>query len=181
MSLKPWQVIDEHLSFDGTFLRVRTQKVQLPNGHLIEDFHLLESRSWAATVAVTEENELVLVEQYRHGHGDLSLELPAGVIDAGETPKQAAARELAEETGFSSDDIQSLWQIRPEPARHSQWAHIFIAQKARRASAPQLDSTEDVRVCLLPLNELDAIVDRMVHAVHVGALLLAVRRGLIVP
>ena len=107
------------------------------------------------------------------------LELPAGIIEPGEEPLVGASRELREETGFVSNDIAPLWKIRPEPARHSQWAHFAIAQKARRAATQDLDATEDIRVILRPLSSLDAIIEEMVHGVHVAALLLAERKGLL--
>jgi len=119
----------------------------------------------------------VLVSQYRHGHKGTSLELPAGIIDPGEEELSGAARELREETGYVSDEIAPLWKIRPEPARHDQWAYFAIAKNARRAQAQDLDSTEDIRVVTRPLAELDSVLEEMVHGVHVAALLLAARRG----
>jgi 8-oxo-dGTP pyrophosphatase MutT (NUDIX family) len=120
-----------------------------------------------------------LVEQYRHAHGGWSLELPAGVIESGEDPMVAALRELGEETGYGAPHIEPLWTTRPEPARHRQWAHFGVAQGARLERARALDATEDVRVVLRPLRDFDQILAEMVHALHVGALLLALRRGAI--
>lgn len=176
---KPWQVLDSELILDRKWLRVRQQRVRTASGVVIDEFHLIETTPWAAVICVTEDRQLVLVEQYRHGHGGASLELPAGVIEVGEEPLAAAQRELREETGYEADDWQALWQVRPEPARHEQWAHFAVATGARLCATQALDLTEDVTVVTRPLSELDAILAEMVHGLHVGALLLAARRGLL--
>lgn len=177
--IKPWQVLDSELILDRRWLRVHQERVRTASGVVIDEFHLIESAPWAAVVCVTEDRELVLVEQYRHGHSGPSLELPAGVIEPGEEPLVAARRELLEETGYEAPSFQALWQVRPEPARHRQWAHFALATGARLLASQALDLTEDVTVVKRPLADLDAILADMVHGLHVGALLLAARRGLL--
>jgi 8-oxo-dGTP pyrophosphatase MutT (NUDIX family) len=176
---KPWQMLDSELILDRLWLRVRQERVRTGSGVVIDEFHLIESAPWAAVICVTSERELVLVEQYRHGHGGPSLELPAGVIEPGEEPLAAAQRELREETGYEADDWVALWQVRPEPARHRQWAHFAVATGARLVAAQTLDVTEDLTVVKRPLGDIDAVLAEMVHGLHVGALLLAARRGLL--
>lgn len=176
-----WKVLDEQYALNSDYLKVLLQRVEVEPGTVIDDFHLLRSPSWAACVCLTEAEELVLVEQYRHGHGGTSLELPAGVIDPGEVPLEAARRELEEETGYSPAELVPLWKVRPEPARHDQWAHIAFARGARPSGVQKLDEAERIRIVLRPAAELDAILEQMVHATHVGALLLAARRGLLPP
>jgi 8-oxo-dGTP pyrophosphatase MutT (NUDIX family) len=179
MAPRAWQVLESRPLFERKWLRVRQDRVRTASGVEIAEFHVIESPPWAAILCVTEARELVLVEQYRHGHGGPSLELPAGVLEPGEDPVSAAQRELAEETGYVAPDWQHLWTVRPEPARHDQWAHFAVARGATRSSAQALDATEDITVVLRPLAELDAVLGEMVHALHVGALLLAARRGLL--
>jgi 8-oxo-dGTP pyrophosphatase MutT (NUDIX family) len=175
----PWEVLDTELVLDRKWLRVRQERVRTARGVVIDEFHVIEASAWAGVVCVTAERQLVLVEQYRHGHGGPSLELPAGVVEAGEPWLEGARRELREETGFVSDHWRPLWRVRPEPARHAQWVEFFVATGAVRVAEQELDETEDMRIVLRPLGELDAIVDEMVHGMHVGALLLAARRGLL--
>ncbi len=179
MTSIPWQVLDSEVLLDRRWLKVRRDRVRTESGVTIDEFHVIESSPWAAIVCVTDDQQLVLVQQYRHGHRGASLELPAGVIEPGEAPLSAAKRELLEETGFEADRWQRLWQTRPEPARHEQWAHFALARGARKSQDQQLDETEALSVLLRPVSELDQILEEMVHGVHVAALLLAERRGLL--
>ncbi|MCA9625631.1 MAG: NUDIX hydrolase, partial [Myxococcales bacterium] len=94
--LHPWQILESRAILERRWLTVHEQRVGLPQGGEIEEFHLIEAPSWVAVLADAG-NHLVLVEQYRHGLGGASLELPAGVIDEGESPEEAARRELREE------------------------------------------------------------------------------------
>ncbi|MCH2109748.1 MAG: NUDIX hydrolase, partial [Polyangiaceae bacterium] len=178
MTLRPWKTLGSRLLLERRWLRLHEDRVETGRGAIIDEFHVLESPSWVATICITSTRELVLVEQYRHGYGGFSLELPAGVMEPGEEIAAAGARELLEETGYQGDSPQHFWSTRAEPARGRSEAHFVLVQNATQESDLNLDATEDLRVVLLPLKQLDEIIDRMVHGVHVGALLLAQRRGL---
>jgi 8-oxo-dGTP pyrophosphatase MutT (NUDIX family) len=177
-----WKVLTSEPVLDRPWLEVRRQRIQLPNSHEIE-FYLIGSPSWAAVLATTVDGNVVMVEQYRHGVAAISRELPAGVIESHETPLQAAQRELREETGFVSDDWSLLAELCPEPTRHTASAHFFIARHARRAVEPKPDASEDISVVTRTPDELLADVreGRIVHAVHIAAILLAKERGALSP
>ena len=177
MTLRPWEVLESRVLLDRKWLRVREEKVKTGGGAVIDEFHVLDSPAWAAIICVTAQKELVLVEQYRHGHGGVSLELPAGVIEPGEAPLFGAQRELLEETGYVAEGWTEFWKGRPEPARGSHWAHFVVSTNAKKESAPRPDETEDLRVALRPLSELDQVPAEMVHTSHVAALLYALRLG----
>lgn len=178
-AMKPWEVLESKTLLERKWLRVREEKVRTSSGYVIDEFHLIESPPWASVICVSERRELILVEQYRHGHEGLSLEFPAGVVDPGEDVALGAQRELLEETGFAGGNWHHLLKVRPEPARHRQWADFFVALGCHEQGAPSPEPSESIRVVPWPLDAIDDLISRMTHGLHLAALLLAERRGLL--
>jgi 8-oxo-dGTP pyrophosphatase MutT (NUDIX family) len=179
--MKPWSVTRSETLVAKKWLTVKEQCISLPHGGEIAEFHLLEAPDWSSVLAVTDSGQFVFVDQYRHGAGRVSRELPAGVIDPGESPEQAARRELEEETGFVAEHWEHLLTTSIEPCRLTTRAHFYLATGARRAAKQRVDPSEYIDVVLLEASEiLPAIASgTILHGVHVGAIMLAVARGLI--
>ena len=177
--MKHWRVRESRTLLERRWLKVHEQRIDLPHGGEIDEFHLIEAPDWVAVLALTETGDVVMVEQYRHGAARISRELPAGVIDEGESPEEAARRELLEETGYSSIAFRLIIAINTEPSRHTNRAHFFFAEGARLAQEQKLDPSENIRVCLVsPAELLESIeTGAFAHGVHIGPILLAVRRG----
>lgn len=179
--MSSWRVLTSRRLLERRWLTLHEQRVRLPTGTEIDEFHLIESPDWVAVLAITPEARVVMVEQYRHGAGRASLELPAGVIDPGETPAEAARRELAEETGFAAGHLVPLSTVFPEPARHTNRAHFFVASGVALRGEQRLDEGEHIRVRIVGRRELLEAIEggTVVHAAHVGAIFLAMHRGLL--
>lgn len=138
------------------WLRVSAEHVRLPNGHEIVDFYRIEMPEWAQVFAVTEDGRVAMIEQYKHGPGVASLELPAGYLDPGETPEEAARRELREETGLEADDWRYLGRYFIDGNRGCGASHIFLARGARQIGKPQLEASEVIAQRRLMLDEVRA-------------------------
>jgi 8-oxo-dGTP pyrophosphatase MutT (NUDIX family) len=177
--MRAWQLLHSEPVVDRPWIRIHEQHLRLPSGVEIDPFHLVEAPDWVAILALTPEGQVVMVEQYRHGAGRTSRELPAGMIDDGESASDAARRELLEETGYAVDEPRLIQCVQTEPTRHTNRAHFFFAPGARRVAEPRREATEDIEVSLLPVAELLAAVEQnqLIHGLHVGAILLAERRG----
>jgi 8-oxo-dGTP pyrophosphatase MutT (NUDIX family) len=179
--VKPWQVLDSKLLISERWLQLREDRVRLGNGHEIDRFHVIHGPDWASVLCVTEASEVVLVRQYRHGIAGPSLELPAGVIEPHELPEDAARRELAEETGYESDDWVRIQSVSTEPARHTTQAHFFCARNARPTKAPAPEETEVLELVKVPLADLPRLATdgSILHGMHVGAILAAFQLQLV--
>lgn len=142
----------------------------------IAPFYVLDYPDWVQIVALDETDHLILVRQYRHGLGAVALELPCGGMDAADRdPVAAAARELAEETGYSADRWRLIASLSPNAANHSNRTHIVLAEGAHRTQAPADDPTERLIVERVPVTQAVAEARRggMAQAMHVAALALA--------
>lgn len=105
--MKPWKLLKTEYLVDAPWLKVAKETCELPNGKVIDDFYTLWQPDWVLILARTAQGKWVMTEQYRHGTGKIALEFPAGIIDKGETPEQAALRELQEECGYVLDESRS--------------------------------------------------------------------------
>ena len=149
-----WETISSEYLFRRPWLTVRHDQVRLPDGRINPEFYVLEYPDWVNIIAITENGEFVMDRQYRHGLDKTCYEIAAGVVENGETPLEAARRELEEETGYGGGDWKELMLISGNPSTTSNLTHCFLAEGVKKVSAQHLDSTEDLSVCLLSLDQV---------------------------
>ena len=166
-----WRRERSEIIADCRVFKVRRDVSLSPRGDSRHDFFVVEAGDWINVVPLTEGDEVVMIEQYRHGSEDVTLEIPGGMVDAGETPAEAAARELMEETGYATTELINLGRVRPNPAIHNNWLHTFLARRAGFVRAPAFGQTEHCAVRRVPLADVPALIAEGVisHALVVVA------------
>lgn len=143
-------------------------------------FFLVNAPDWAGVIPVVDTPEgrkFVMIRQFRHGTGRLSVEFPGGIIDDGEDPAQAVARELLEETGYRAEILVPLGLLSPNPAFMTNTFHAFIAEGCVLDRPQVLDEHEDIEVLLVPENEAIDLVGAADygHALMTASLFLYMR------
>ncbi len=168
---KKWQLVRESPYADCKVFKIVKRRYRHPDGRE-DDFFVKTSRDWVQVAAITEEGKVVLVNQFRFGVEKTSWEFPGGVIDEGENPAKAAARELSEETGYKGAKPKLLARIRPNPAILNNTAHIYLIEGCRKVSDTHFDPNEEVQTKLFDLDELDKLVEsgKMFHSIAIDAL-----------
>lgn len=176
-SQESWRVLSSSEIFKTSFIRLRTDRCELPDGRVMPNYYVLEFPDWANIVPVTEDNKIVLVEQYRHATNEVCLEIPGGSTDphTKEDPKKAAVRELMEETGYVPDDVRLIGVHRPNPAMQNNSMHTYIGFGCRKLHEPKLDPFEDIQVVTKSIPEVVDLIfsGKINHSIVVASILYA--------
>lgn len=158
MKIEKWKILESRYLIRRPWLTARVDKVELPNGVVHPEYYVLEYPTWVNIIAVTTDGRFVMVEQYRHGLGDVFTELVAGVAEKGEEPLQAARRELLEETGYGGGEWQLYTVLSANPGSMNNLTYTFLATGVESMSKQHLDATEDIAVRLLTADEVKAML-----------------------
>ena len=124
------------------------------------DATIFEFRAWANVLALTRDNEAVLIRQYRHGIQEVLWEIPGGVVEDGEPPLDGVKRELLEETGYTASEFIQVGALYPNPALQTNTLYCYLALNAEKVTGQSLDDGEDIEVILIPMEELTQMLKR---------------------
>lgn len=152
-SLEWREVAREHVA-DCKVFSVERSTAASPVDGSQHSFYRIHSSSWAQIVPITRDGHIVLVRQYRHGSGRVTLEIPAGLVDPGEDPMDAAIRECMEESGYRASGVLSLGVVNPNPALFSNHLYAYLATNVERVAEIRNFGTEQTEVVLVPTRKL---------------------------
>lgn len=154
-----WEVLKSEVVYRCGIFAVRRDASRSLHSGQEHDFHVIETRDWVNVVPLTTDRRVVMVRQFRHGIRDLTLEVPAGIIDAADaSPAVAARRELREETGCTCRELVPLGVVHPNPAIMNNRCHLFVADQVEVTGPPQWDGTEELTVETVPLAAIPELI-----------------------
>jgi ADP-ribose pyrophosphatase len=173
-----WKRLGSERLMQNSYFSVRSDRLRLPDGGIKDPYYVIERPDAAIVFPLTESGEVVLVRQYRPPIGMMELGLPAGLVEEGERPDEAARRELAEETGYTGGEWEPLGSVASSPSLKDNWAYLFLARDVEETAAPDPDEHELVEVVKVPLEDLRGLVHtgKIVSSSGVAAVMLALER-----
>ena len=156
--IEHWKRIESEYRGEYKVFQVRQDRSRSPRSGEEHTFFVIEAGDWVNIIPVTPEGQLVFIKQYRHGIAEVTLEVPGGMVDDGETAAQAARREMHEETGYDTQQIVYLGGVAPNPALQNNVCHSYLALDARPDGAQRLDGAEDIEVVLVDPADVPALI-----------------------
>lgn len=170
-----WEKLSSKYLVKEKWATLRVDTCRMPAGKIVDDYYVLEYSGWVNVVAMTADNEFILIKQYRHAVSEVITEIPGGCIDPGEAPEDAAKRELLEETGYVFDKIEPLSALYANPATADNKTYAFLATGGKKIQEQHLDENEEIIVELVNLAQLKELLysNQIAHGLHVSAIFYA--------
>jgi ADP-ribose pyrophosphatase len=158
--IRDWPVISREQVGDFRLFSLTNKKVRSPRTGEIREVQALQFADWVLILALTPQEEVVMVRQYRHGTEQICLELPGGLVDPGDdSPELSARRELLEETGYQADEIVLIGECFPQPAILTNKCFFYLSKNAAAVQSQDLDSGEDIEILKVPLEGIPAKIE----------------------
>lgn len=168
-----WERLAESVLTPTRIFDLKSVRFRHPVRRTERDFLVIAAPEWVNVVAHTVDDRLVMVRQFRYGINDFSLEIPGGIIEAGEDPVAAGLRELSEETGYVGRSARLIGSVHPNPAIQSNRSHFVLVEEAACVDPQAWDEDEEIAVSALPVPEVFAAARRgeISHALVLNALM----------
>ena len=170
----PWDMQENNLHADCRIFEVRKQRLKRRSDGLEGEFFVLDTNDWVNVLALTPDDKIILVRQFRYGSKEQSLEPPGGVVERGEDPVIAGLRELQEETGYVGEEPKLLGAVRPNAAILSNRCHVILVRNAQKTAELNFDQHEELLTELYPVKELKEMVRRgeITHSIGLNSIMM---------
>lgn len=173
MTTMEWKTLSSETILQDDWISLRADVCEMPNGNLVEPYYVLDYPAWVNAIALTDDNQVILVKQYRHGVKQTALELPCGGVEPEDkSPQEAIKRELLEETGYKFNSYEELGAVSPNSANHSNLTYCFLAKGVASIENQNLDSNEQIETKLVPFDDFIEMAKsgEFNQALHVSAI-----------
>ena len=170
--IKKWAIESENIEYQTPIFTLKRRKMKSRIRDKSSDFYIIEAPDWVNILALTEDEQVIMVKQYRHGIDDITIEIPGGAMDPDDTdPQKAAQRERLEETGLQSSNWEYLGAVSSNPAIFNNVCHFYLAKQCVNVSEQNLDPFEEIEVSTMPLKQFLEKVDKGIihHSLIVAA------------
>ena len=169
-----WDLQSEKLHANCRIFEVRERRFKRRSDGVEGDFYVLDTNDWVNVLAITPEQKIVLVRQFRFGSRENSLEPPGGVVEKGEDPIIAGIRELEEETGYVGQKPELIGSVRPNAAILSNRCHVVMVREARKTAKLNFDPHEELVTELYPITKLKELVKsgEITHSIGLNSILM---------
>ncbi|MFA6237767.1 MAG: NUDIX hydrolase [Bacteriovorax sp.] len=171
MNFKKWATLESKHILKGHIFRYVQVKRQSPTTNEVGEFDIIQCQNWVNVIAITAEQKIVLIRQYRHGTDSYTVEIPGGAINFNEDAFVGAKRELEEETGYTSENWVHLGSVEVNPAFMSNKCETYLALDAKKTTVQNLDPFEEIEVFLDDVNNINELVKKgeITHSLVIAA------------
>ena len=160
-----WETLNSVTLLESNYVTVKKDRVQLPDGVVIDDFYTVKIQDAALVVAMTSDGQFLLKSEYRYACGEDVIECPAGMVETGEEPLTTAQRELYEETGHRSDSWLYLGPTWESTSKLTNTMHLFLAKNCECISGQHLDLNEQIELLKIPFDTaVDMVMTGKINA-----------------
>ncbi len=177
--LLKWKVLSSEYLFNDTWLKARKDTCIKADGKIVDPYYIMEYPEWATGFALTKDNKILLVKQYRHALGEVGIELPGGCVDANDVSLEAAIRrEFLEETGYVFEQVDYLGKTSANPSTNSNILHMFLMAGGEKIQGQELDHNEEIEVLTYTFEEFQNLLDenRIMQSMHITCIYYALMK-----
>lgn len=174
-----WKTLSSEYLFKDTWLKARKDTCERQDGKIIEPYYVMEYPEWVAGLALTSDERVILIRQYRHALGEECIELPGGCVDATDISyEQAIRREFLEETGYSFKTAEFLGRTSANPSTNSNTLNMFLLTGGEKLQEQQLDNNEEIQVFTVSLEEFKQMLlaNAFIQSMHVTTIFYALNK-----